>query len=307
MRILFIGGTRYVGLAMAQCALARGHQVDIFHRGSTTVAELAGVNHILGDRNGDLTALAQGEWDAVVDVCAYRPHEVESMAIALGARAGLSVLISSISVYAGDVPLQYNEGAAVMDTGFLVGKDLTTIAIDGDSYGPLKVLCEQALTQRCSKHLIIRPTFVIGPNDYTQRFPEWVRRIAGGGDVPAPGPRDAPMSYIDARDLASFVVGCIEQGNTGVLNAAAPIGPFTFEDFLNATVAAVGPAGTNLQWLTPDDAKVSGLSFPLWTGGTHEPKLAANCSAARTVGLACRPLQETARDVAQWVKLGGSG
>jgi 2'-hydroxyisoflavone reductase len=302
MRILFMGGTRFVGLAMVQCALARGHQVDVFHRGSSPAPALAGVKTILGDRNLDLSALANGEWDAVVDVCAYRPHEVESLATALGQRAGLSVLVSSISAYADDVPLYSNERAALMDTSALAGQDLHTIPIDGNSYGALKVLCERALAQHCHKHLIIRPTFVIGPNDYTQRFPEWVRRIAAGGDVSAPGPRDAPMSYIDTRDLAAFVILCIERGSAGVFNVAATTGPFSFQNFLEATVNAVGPVGTRLQWLPPDEAKACGKQFPLWTAGAYEPKLAVDSGAARACGLTCRPLQESAQDVARWLK-----
>ena len=300
MRILFIGGTRFVGLAMAQHALARGHVVDIFHRGNTVPLGLEGATHIQGDRGGSLCALSQGEWDAVVDLCAYRPHEVQALVTALGSRVGHYVLISSLSVYADDVPPRFTEEAALADTGGLAGQDLKTMALGASSYGPLKVLCERALAQRPGKQLIIRPCYVIGPQDYTQRFPEWVRRIAAGGIVPAPGPREAPMNYIDARDLASFVVRCIEREATGALNTTAPQGSYSFENFLEATLAAVGPAGTQLDWLTPEQAKASGLSFPLWAGGTMENKRTADSSAAVALGLSCRSLQQSASDVLQW-------
>jgi 2'-hydroxyisoflavone reductase len=300
VRILFIGGTRFVGLAMAQCALARGHHVDIFHRGSTQASGLDAAAHILGDRGKDLTALATGHWDAVVDVCAYRPHEVHTLWAALGKRARHYLFISSISVYAEDVAPGCNEQAALLETNSLEGRDLQNIAIDAETYGRLKVLCEQAVVQHFPRHTLIRPTFVIGPQDYTQRYPEWVRRIAAGGEVAAPEPRDAPMSYIDARDLAAFVIRCLESDRQSIFNVSAP--PVTFEEFLNQTLNAVAPQGTDLKWLTPKEASASGKAFPLWTSGEHVGKLAPDRSKAAAAGLSCRALQESARDVLGWVQ-----
>jgi 2'-hydroxyisoflavone reductase len=298
--MLFIGGTRFVGLVMARHALARGHQVDVFHRGSTMATGLDAAGHILGDRGKDLSSLATGQWDAVVDVCAYRPQEVHALAAALGNRAGRYLFISSISVYADDVAPGCNEQSALLDTRSLEGKDLQSIAIDAETYGRLKVLCEQAVMQHFARHTVIRPTFVIGPEDYTQRYPEWVRRIAAGGEIASPGPQDAPMSYIDASDLAAFVIRCLEDDRQGVFNVSAP--PVTFGKFLNETLNAVAPQGTDLKWLTPEDALASGKTFPLWTSGEHVGKLALDGSKAAGAGLSCRPLQESAREVLQWVQ-----
>ena len=168
------------------------------------------------------------------------------------------------------------------------------------TFGPLKVLCENEVLLRHADHLVIRPSFVIGPDDYTQRFPEWIRRIAAGGQVDAPEPRDAPIQYIDARDLAAFVVGAIEQDLQGAFNVAAPKPPFTFEKFLDEIVASVAPGGTRLHWLPVAEAIASGLSFPLWTGGSPDGRLALNSDAAMALGLSCRPLRDSARDVLEW-------
>lgn len=300
MRILFIGGTRFVGLAMARESLRRGHQVDVFHRGINPPKHLTGATDLRGDRCGDLSALARSEWDAVVDTCAYKPHEIQTMANALGSRFRKYVFVSSVGVYANDVPPNSDETAARADASVLAGKDLSKLAMSSETFGPLKVLCENEVLLRHADHLVIRPSFVIGPDDYTQRFPEWIRRIAAGGQVDAPEPRDAPIQYIDARDLAAFVVGAIEQDLQGAFNVAAPKPPFTFEKFLDEIIASVAPGGTRLHWLSVAEAIASGSSFPLWTGGPPDGRLALNSDAAMALGLSCRPLRDSARDVLEW-------
>jgi 2'-hydroxyisoflavone reductase len=305
MKILFIGGTRFVGLAMAREALQRGHQVDLFHRGTTQTAYLGGARELRGDRNSDLGALAAGQWDAVVDACAYRPHEIGSMSAALGGRIGCYVFVSSVSVYADDIARGSDESARRCDTGILAADTLERVAIDARSYGPLKVLCEDEVRRQNARSLLIRPTYVIGPHDYTQRFPEWVRRIAAGGEIAAPGPRDEPAQCIDARDLAGFTISALESGLQGIFNAVGPADPMTFEDLLETIVAAVGPAGTRLHWLSVDEAKSSGQSYPLWGEGRYSGRSAVSARAAYTRGLHCRPLAESTRDVLDWIRVGG--
>lgn len=268
----------------------------------STPKDLAGATELHGDRSGDVSALGRGEWDAVVDTCAYKPHEIQTMADALGGRFRKYVFVSSVGVYASDVPPNADETAARAGTGILAGKDLGTMAMNSETFGPLKVLCENEVSLRHARHLLIRPSFVIGPDDYTQRFPEWVRRIAAGGEVLAPGPRGAPIQYIDARDLASFVIGAIERDLRGAFNAAAPEAPFTFEMFLEEIVASVAPAGTSLHWLPVAEAIACGVSFPLWSGGSPDARLALSSDAARAQGLSCRPLRESARDVLEWIR-----
>ena len=306
MRILFIGGTRFVGLAMARESLRRGHQVDVFHRGTTSATGLEGATHLLGDRNGELAALTRGEWDAVVDACGYRPHEIHAIADVLAGRFGKYAFVSTVSVYDENVRRGSDENGTKADTSGLNQRDLSTLPIDGETYGPLKVLCEDAVVARHANRLMVRPTYVIGPDDYTKRFPEWVRRIAAGGDIDAPGPRDAAMQYIAARDLAAFVVDAIERDVQGTFNTAAPRPPFTFEQFLNEIVAGVAPEGTRLHWLSVAEAKASSLEFPMWAEGSPDGALAVDPAAAIAQGLASRPLRETARDVLEWVRRGSS-
>jgi 2'-hydroxyisoflavone reductase len=305
MKFLFIGGTRFVGLAMAQDALARGHEVDVFHRGQAGAEALPGARHLLGDRNLNLSALAQGRWDVTVDVCAYRPGEVDRLADALGGRGGHAVFISTASVYDDGVAAMANESAARKPTHALTGLDLDTVPITGEVYGPLKVLCEDRFFARHPQGLVVRPTYVIGPNDHTQRFPHWVRRIAQGGMVDAPGPGDAPMQYIDARDLAQFVVQGAADGLNGCFNAMGVQPPFSFQAFLEATVAAVGPVGTQLNWLdaaTAEAAQAGGQSFPLWSQGERPNMLALDASAAMARGLKARPLAQTVQDTWAWAR-----
>ena len=306
MRILFIGGTRFVGLAMAREAIARGHQVDVFHRGKTPGDALEGARHLPGDRVTDLSSLAVGEWDAVIDTCGYRPRDIAIMSDALAGRHGKYVFISSASVYAEDIPPNSDETAARTPTSGLDAQALDTTLVNGETYGPLKVLCEDAVLAGHADHLVVRPTFVIGPHDYTQRFTEWVRRIAAGGEVDAPGPADAAVQYIDARDLARFVVGAVEQGVRGTFNTAATEPPFSFGQMLEGIVAGVGPAGTRLRWLTPAEAQASGRDFPLWAEGKSYGMMAINSRAARSHGLSCRPLAQTAAEVLAWIRQGTS-
>ncbi|MES2632070.1 MAG: NAD-dependent epimerase/dehydratase family protein [Pseudomonadota bacterium] len=301
MKLLFIGGTRFLGHAMATEALARDHEVDLFHRGKTPAQGLDGARHLHGDRVTDLSALAKGQWDAVIDTCAYRPRDVDLMAHALGTRFRKYVFVSSASVYASDIPPDSAESAPRTATGGLDKTALDTLPINGETYGPLKVLCEDAVFAHHVDHLVLRPTFVIGPNDYTQRFPEWVRRIAAGGVVDAPGPREAAVQYIDARDLARFTISAVEANLRGTFNAASPQVPFGFGDLLDAVVQAVAPASTRLNWLTPAQAKASGKEFPLWGGGESSGVAAINSDAARANGLVARPLEETARDTLAWL------
>ena len=287
---------------MAREALRRGHVVDLFHRGTTTAAGLEGANHLHGDRSGDTSALSRGRWDAVVDACAYRPREIDSMGAALSGRFKKYVFISTVSVYADDVPHNADESAPRMATEGIDPGAPASKTIDPRTYGPLKVLCEDAVVATHSNRLIIRPTFVIGPDDYTQRFPEWVRRIAAGGEVDAPGPRDAAVQYIDARDLAIFVIDAIERDVQGTFNTAAPQPPFTFGQMLDEIVAGVAPAGTKLRWLSVAEAEASGKTYPLWAGGESVGKMAVDTGAARAQGLSSRPLRDSARDVLEWTR-----
>lgn len=305
MRILFIGGTRFVGRAMAEAAVERGHEVTLLHRGQTVPSgSLAsdGVVQLHADRDGDLSVLAGREFDTTVDVCAYVPRQVTRLAEALDGRGGHHVFISTMSVFADtDEPGLDEDGKLVkLD-------DPSTEEVTAETYGGLKVLCEkEAASQYGDDALtVIRPTYVIGPHDHTGRFTWWVRRIAHGGEVLAPGPHDAPMQVIDARDQGEWTIKLAEDGQAGVFNSTSPTPPFGFGDLLEATVRAVGPHDTTLTWVEPEWLKGQGegyQSLPLWTEGGYEWTLAGDPTRAFTAGLSPRPLTETIADTWDWIK-----
>jgi 2'-hydroxyisoflavone reductase len=302
MNILFIGGTRFAGLAMAREALRRGHRVDLFHRGGKPFPGLEGARHIHGDRARDLAALAQGQWDATIDTCGYRPGDIHAVADALQGRGGHYCFVSTGSVYAEDIPAGSDETAPLAPTGGLDPATLATVPITGDNYGPLKVLCEQAVRERYADPLVLRPPYIIGPDDYTMRFPEWVKRIAAGGVVEAPGPRGAAIQYVDARDLASFTIAAIERRLAGTFNVSAVQPPFGFGDMLDAILQGVAPAGTQLRWIGVEEARASKTAWPLWHEGMDLGIVAVTSAAARKEGLEGRPLAETARDTLEWLR-----
>lgn len=184
--------------------------------------------------------------------------------------------------------------------------DTSTEEVTGETYGGLKVLCEEAAQSAYDDALtIVRPTYVVGPHDHTGRFTWWVRRIARGGEVLAPGPADAPIQIIDARDQGSWVIELTEQSKAGVYNSVSPTPPFGFGDLLDAVVRAVGPSDTQLTWA--DAAWLSQLgednqSLPLWSEGTHEWTLAADPARSLAAGLSPRPLGQTIADTWDWIR-----
>jgi len=176
MRILFIGGTKFVGRAMAETALDRGHEVTLLHRGRTQPSGKAfeAAEHLQADRDGDLSVLAGREFDATIDVCAYVPRQVDRIAEALDGRGGHHVFISTMSVFADTDAPGLDE-----DSKLATLEDPSTEEVTAETYGGLKVLCEKHAASAYGDALtVIRPTYVIGPHDHTGRFTWWVRRIA---------------------------------------------------------------------------------------------------------------------------------
>jgi 2'-hydroxyisoflavone reductase len=294
MRLLVIGGTRFVGRHLVEAALAAGHDVTLVHRSATTLFPSA--RHVLADRDDDLSALGDGEWDATVDVCAYLPAQVRSLAAALGGRGGHHVLVSSVSVYADPPGPDGDEDSALLP---VAGDDVEEVT--DTTYGPLKVACERAASAVYGDRLaVVRPTYVVGPNDHTGRYPWWVRRMARGGQVLAPGAQDAPAQVVDVRDLADFQLGLATGQIAGMFNAVRPTLPWS--ELLEAT-AAVAPAGTTLTWV---DAKwlteqgVTGADLPLWSEGVVEWQSAMSPARAEEAGLRHRPLAEIVRDTSAW-------
>ena len=302
MRILVIGGTRFVGKHFVEQAVARGHDVTLFHRGRTGMDLFPDLDHRIGDRDTDLSTLAEGEWDATVDTCAYLPRQVHTLADILGDRGGHHLLVSSVSVYAPPTGPGIDEDAALIELD-----DPTVEQVTNETYGGLKVLCERAATERYgASTVLVRPTYVVGPDDYTWRFPWWVQRIAQGGTVPAPGPADAPAQVIDVRDMAAWMVRLLEDDRGGPFHSASPAPPYTWGEELQAIVDAVGPEGTRLHWVAPAAATSAGIdegAFPLWSADDSDVwVMAVDPSRAFDTGLNPRPLADTVRDTLAWTR-----
>ena len=296
MRILMIGGTRFVGKHIVEAALAAGHEVTIFHRGRTGADLFPTATHLIGDRDGDLAPLAEGRWDATIDTCGYVPRHVHTLADALGDRAGQYVFISSVSVYLAPVA-GYNESSPVIELA-----DPTIEEVTNETYGGLKVLCERAAHARYgSEALIVRPTFVVGPDDYSWRFPYWVARMARGGEVLAPRPVDDPAQVIDARDMAEWIVSMVERRAGGVFHAVGPTQSTTWQQLLETIADTVAPPDTTITWVDADVLLTADVTLPLWMAGDPDRFIAAaSPAAAVAAGLRHRPLAETIRDTLAW-------
>jgi 2'-hydroxyisoflavone reductase len=297
MRILIVGGTRFVGRHIAATALAAGHELTLLHRGRTGASLFPEAEHVLADRNSDLSQLTGKRWDATIDVSAYFPHQVDSLASALEGNGGHYVFISSVSAYAAPPAPGFAESSPLrMMTG-----PVPTSGITAENYGPLKVLCERAAIDHFGQStLIVRPTYVIGPHDHSGRFTYWVHRLARGGEVLAPGLAESPIQLVDARDMATWIVDLVQAQRGGAFHAVAPWQ--TFADMLAAIASEVSPEGTRLSWRDPEFLLrhgVDGEALPLWAAGDEEDALlnTADPAAAIAAGLRNRPLAESIRDV----------
>jgi 2'-hydroxyisoflavone reductase len=295
MRILVIGGTRFVGRHVVEAAERAGHELTLLHRSPSDVAP--GAEHLLADRDGDLSLLAGLAFDATVDVCAYLPGQVSAVHSALGDRAGRYVVISSTSVYADPAGPGFDESSPTVAAA---GPEITEVT--ETTYGPLKVAVEQAAARLWGDGAtVVRPTYVVGPWDYTRRFTSWVERVAAGGEILAPGNPDDPVQLVDARDLATFVVSLVESDVAGTFHAVGQVPPYSFADLLADLMTAVGPDDARLTWVGEQWLLAQGESdatIPLWGGG--DPWITANAAspaAARAAGLPTRPVGDSARDV----------
>jgi 2'-hydroxyisoflavone reductase len=297
MDLLVIGGTHFVGRAIVEDAAARGFDVTVFHRGESEPSDLPAVAHIHGDRDGDLSALSGRRWDAVIDVCAYFPAQVRGLGAALS-RPGHYTLVSSLSVHDEDLPAGGKE-----DSPLLPVSDPSVSEITEDTYGPLKVACEVAAREAFPDPGIIRPGYVVGPHDTTDRFTYWVRRGAAGGRMLAPGVPVEPMQFIDARDLAAFTLDRTLAKDPGVYGVADPVGESTMGAVLEAA-AAVSGADTEFVWV-PETFLLPALGEDVWTTlpmwhpqlhGSHR----YDPSRALGAGLRCRPLAHTVADTFAW-------
>lgn len=309
LRILLLGGTRFIGVHMTELALARGHEVTHFNRGRSSEA-MPGVERLLGDRDGQLQSLEGRDFDAVIDNSGYVPRHVRLSAELLSRRVPQYVFISSISVYP-DFSVPRDETSPVDTLA-----DETIEKVDGDTYGPLKALCEQAAERALpGKVTIIRPGLIVGPHDNTDRFTYWPARAARGGDMLCPGtPRDG-IQIIDARDLAAFTLDAIERRRFGVYNLVSPPGLFTMGALIDASLAAASgsareansvAAPAKAVWASADFLATQKIEpwadMPVWFPAVGDEAAFAATSASRALaaGLSIRPLTQTVEDTLRW-------
>jgi nucleoside-diphosphate-sugar epimerase len=304
MKLLLLGGPKFVGRALIEEALERGHEVTTFNRGQTNPGAFAEVEELHGDRRGDLEPLRTRSWDAVLDTSAYVPQVVRSAVALLADAVERYAFVSSISVYA-DYSRPTPEEAPLETLA--EGHPEDKLLPDYANYGALKVLCEQDLEERfAGRALIVRPGLIVGPQDPTDRFTYWPRRVELGRPLLAPAPPDGPVQMIDVRDLAGWMLRMVEGGETGVFNATSPDGAHTFGSMLEACGA------TDVVWADGSFLLEQGVEpwrdLPVWIpAGDQEMAYfhRADVSRAVAAGLTFRPLEETARAVPEWTGTAG--
>jgi 2'-hydroxyisoflavone reductase len=301
MKILVLGGTVFLGRHLVEAALADGHEMTLFNRGQHNHDLFSEAEKLRGDRDGGLSVLEGRQWDAVIDTCGYVPRVVGQSADLLAGVVENYIFISSISVYADASKPGIDEDSPLAEP------EMDTEEITGETYGPLKVACEQAVEKAFpGRSLIIRPGLIVGPYDPTDRFTYWPFRLSRGGQVVAPEPRDAPAQVIDVRDLSEWIIRLIEQKTAGVLNATGPADAITFGDMLQQCGLEVDSEAI-LRWLPADKLLEAGVEpwsdLPLWLPGDEMAGLlATDVSRPLAAGLTFRPLSETARDTLAWAQ-----
>ncbi len=327
LSILVLGGTSFIGPAFIEQAKSRGHSITVFNRGRTEKRKgtIDGIERLYGNRDPDkhagtkwtaegresddpstprgLGELAGKSFDAVLDTSGFYPRHVRAGVDLLAPNCGHYVFISTVSVYADNSKLHQDESAAIAT---MDDPTIENMGPDLKYYGPLKALCEgearRAFAGRCA---VIRPGYIVGPNDNSDRFTYWPVRIARGGEVLCPGDGTDPFQVIDVRDLAAFCLTCIENKTTGDFNAVGPEKPLTMRDALEACKRAAAN-DAKLTWVPADFLEANGApegGLPLWVplgkgdfGGIH------TWSNARAVkaGLRFRPAEDTCRDLIAW-------
>lgn len=297
LRLLVLGGTAFLGRAVAESALARGHELTLFNRGKTSPGLFPAAEEIRGDRTRDLPLLAGRAWDAVVDTSGYTPRTVRAAAELLQ-ESTRYVFVSSVSVYA-EFSSGPTEESPLAELGELPRDELLP---DYSNYGPLKALAEAEVRHVFGERaLVVRPGLIVGPHDPTGRFTYWARRLERGGEILAPGPPERTSQFVDVRDLAQWLLDAAEDGLSGTFNA-------TNEGVSWAELLA----GADVSWVADDfllEHQVGPwLELPLWLpdpewAGMHE----TDVTRAVAAGLRFRPLRETIRGAAEAPAVEGVG
>ncbi|MQS08109.1 NAD-dependent epimerase/dehydratase family protein [Streptomyces alkaliphilus] len=300
MRLLVLGGTEFVGRALAEDGVARGWDVTVFNRGTRPAPD--GARALRGDRldpDDGPAALADGEWDIVADTWIGAPRAVRETARLLEPRAGRYVYVSSRSVYAPPPVAGMNEDSPVVEASPDAEADTYPVDKRGGELAALREFGDRALLARAG--------IVLGPHENIGRLPWWLRRMERGGPVLAPGPRDLPMQWIDARDLAAWCLDAAERGLGGAYDTVSASGHTTTEEFLEACRAAVD-SDAELLWAEPETVLAADIApfteLPMWIppGESHDMLYRSDTGRALAAGLRCRPIEETVADTLAWLR-----
>jgi 2'-hydroxyisoflavone reductase len=315
MKLLILGGTVFLGKNVAEAGVARGHEVTIFNRGLHDSESDTRIERLRGDRRDDLSALVGRNWDAVIDTSGYVPSAVRASAELLADTVPHYTFISSQSVYANFDRPNFNEDHPVQELtdeqvkqaeAMKPDKDGVVAISYGELYGGLKARCERAAEEAMPGRVLnIRAGLIVGPNDYIDRFTYWVRRMARGGEVLAPGLASRPVQLVDVRDLAEWLVTMAELKVTGVFNATGPENKLSMGELLDGCAVA-GESDSRLTWVSEEFLarhKVQPWSeMPLWMPAEVDVDnfFSADCSKAIDAGLKFRSIEDTARATLEW-------
>lgn len=315
MKVLILGGTRFLGRALVEEGLKRGHEITLFNRGSNNEI-FPEVEKLIGDRDRDVSLLGNRKWDVVMDTCGFAPHQMKKIAAVLGNNVDHYTYISSISVYKDWIPPHITEDYHLQSMPSDKLKEVEDGALSPyEYYGALKVLCEEEAEKHWPGRVLhVRAGLLVGPFDYTDRLPYWVKRVAQGGKVLVPGRPDRPVQLIDIKDVATWVFNMAEKREAGTFNVTGPNEELTFEELLN-TCKVITNSDAEFVWaeeLFIHEHNVQPWTeMPLWIpehfpleGETEPWKGSSFISIEKAVNasLSFRPLEDTIFDVYQWEK-----
>jgi 2'-hydroxyisoflavone reductase len=307
LEILVLGGTGFIGPHMVREALRRGHTVTLFNRGRTNDELFPDLETIQGDRGGDLSMLEGRKWDAVIDNSGYVPRHVQNSARTLAPNVGQYLFISTVAVYDSFATLN-DESSRLASLA-----DETIEEVNGETYGPLKALCEKRARAEidADRLTVLRPTYICGPGDHTDRFTYWPVRVSKGGEMLLPGGPDYPLQIIDVRDLTNFTIDCLDREITDTFNTVTPVGSYNMGQLL-ADSQAVTATDVDPVWVDEsfaNDAQADNEvqnrgMFPIWHPIEGDQARESGIAGGKAVaaGLHNRPVRETIRDLLAWWK-----
>lgn len=297
LSILVLGGTGFLGPHQIEYAVARGHRVTMFNRGNNPGLFGDAVEELTGNRDTHIdtgldTLRGDRNWDVVIDNSGYVPRHVRDSAELLKDRCRRYLYISTVAVY------DFDSGSVFPEDAKLAGlEDPAIEEVNGETYGPLKAACDVAVREivgdRCT---VVRPTYVVGPGDHTDRFTYWVERVNRGGDVLAPAGPEREAQWVDARDLCPWVITLAENDTPGIFNAAGPSSKVD-RGGLMWGLRALTAEPVRLHWPGDDLLEELGIDQPMM--GRENSFHFAN-EASLATGLTYRSLADTAEGTLAW-------